>query len=79
MCSGLFPNPVSEKLYINMYDAAMFSDISIYSITGQLIYHSLLTNKHEEIEIDVANLSSGVYFVKLHSLKNVISNRFIKK
>jgi M6 family metalloprotease-like protein len=75
----LYPNPVSEKLHINITDAAMFSNISIYSITGQLVYHSFFANENKEIEIDVANLTSGVYFVKLYSQKNISSKRFIKQ
>jgi hypothetical protein len=75
----LFPNPVREKLHISTSCGNGLSNISIYSIAGQLVYHSLLTNGNDEIEIDVAGLASGVYFVKLHSQRNVISNRFIKQ
>lgn len=78
---ALFPNPVSEKLHIRILDADTYSNISIYSITGQLVYHSLLTNGNDEIEIeiDVAGLASGIYFVKLHSQKKISPKRFIKQ
>jgi M6 family metalloprotease-like protein len=75
----LFPNPSTKNLHIRYADMDEHSSFSIYSVTGQLIYHSQIIDATGEKIVDVSDWSAGVYFLKLHSPKNVVSKRFIKK
>lgn len=56
----VFPNPASGKIYINV-DAP--GEIGIYNIAGILLKQQMV-NSSQNI-IDISNLHSGVYFVKL--------------
>lgn len=60
----VFPNPVSSVLKIKNSNLVNLA-ITINDITGKVI-HSEKSNQHD-IEIDVENKSSGIYFVKVAS------------
>ncbi len=70
----VYPNPVSEVLYVNGGNTS-FTKISLNSISGDLL---LEKNGHDmkSTTIDVSNLSSGIYMVHLIGNNNV--NRVFK-
>jgi len=53
----IFPNPASEK--INVFGAISPHPIKIYNLTGELVLESECKS-----EIDVSNLSTGIYLIK---------------
>ncbi len=63
----IYPNPVRDNLKIeNLNDA---TDISIYTITGQLV--RTVPSVMGSVDIDMGNLSNGLYIVKMQSGKNI--------
>ncbi len=70
----VFPNPFSNKINIKN---SKNSDISIYSVTGLIIKE--LSNINSEQEIDLSDLKSGIYFVKIKTDNSVIVKKIIKK
>ncbi len=60
----IYPNPVGtdQLLYITPRETSIVS-VSIFSVQGDQVYHSTLTDP-EEISIDVSGLSNGVYILK---------------
>ncbi len=78
----IYPNPVNDILNISLPLQNVKENnlsITIYSITGQQIYfkqYEKVSNKH--IEIDISNISEGVYFVKLNNNNKLIMKRIIK-
>jgi len=69
------PNPVNDLVKIeseNIIDA-----ISIYSLGGELIYK--LTPKDNVAIINVIDLISGIYIIKVHSEVGIITKRLIKE
>jgi len=69
----LYPNPVEELLYIK-HENSIASNYSIYSINGAKIKEGIYVG-----EIDVSNLTSGLYFIHLE--QNGVSQieKFVKK
>jgi uncharacterized delta-60 repeat protein len=67
----IFPNPVSDRLYIVQLPAG--SQVTLIDQTGRLI--QTFNPDSETYEIDVNGLSSGTYFVQISSLA---SNRVYK-
>ncbi len=63
---NIYPNPVLDQLKINNLVEA--TDINVYSITGQLV--KTVSAAIGSVDIDVNNLSSGIYIVKMQSGKN---------
>ena len=66
----LFPNPVNGILNVNISDFR-FKKIEIYNSQGSLVMNK--TNLNSSNSIDVAGLSSGIYFVKLIENKNLLA------
>ncbi len=68
----LYPNPVDGKLFIQ--SAIDFSKVEVYSLLGEkLIEVSENTNT-----IDMQQLPTGIYFVKVYSENSSITKRIIK-
>ena len=70
----LFPNPVSETLFIAS-EGIPVESISIYSIAGKRVLSETSTTK----QIDVSGLKSGLYFAKIATSEGKSVQKFIKK
>lgn len=71
----IYPNPVTDHLIIS--DIIENSRITIYDITGKLIYQETLRNDVERISVDGWN--PGVYTVRIHSNEGSFTSKFVKK
>jgi hypothetical protein len=67
----LFPNPSSEFIQVSGLTTKV--DYTIYNILGEEIKKGIIS---DEEEIDVKNLNSGLYFLRLDN-RNTI--KFMKK
>jgi hypothetical protein len=58
----IFPNPVSDKLFVQIPDKLSGSMVSIYNSSG----HKILEKEaiKENIEFDFSKLPSGIYYLK---------------
>jgi len=70
----LSPMPAKDVLTITTKQAVAISSISIYNMLGQLV--QVLTNPNETI--DVSNLKTGSYFIKIVSNRGTASISFSK-
>jgi surface protein len=68
---SMYPNPVNDKLFIQGLSEA--TKVSIYNTLGKLLLSKTTTD-----EIDVDNLQSGVYIVKIVEQQKEIVLKFIK-
>ncbi|WP_029489373.1 T9SS type A sorting domain-containing protein [Ochrovirga pacifica] len=70
----VYPNPVEDRLNVAVKNQTI-SKIEIYAITGAKVVEAKNTSS-----LNVSNLNSGIYVVKIYSDTNVVSTkRFIKK
>ena len=69
------PNPVNDFLIIKKKADIDISSLSVYNALGQLIMTVLEPNS----DIDVSELKSGNYFIKVISNEGISSINFIKK
>ncbi|MGS2727298.1 aryl-sulfate sulfotransferase [Psychroserpens sp. BH13MA-6] len=68
----IFPNPTSHSIQINsQFDIDL---IEVYSLVGQKVIVS-----KNQTSIDLSNLDSGVYFIKVYSDSRNYSQRIIKQ
>ncbi len=78
---GMHPNPSTTKQVTIVYQVNNTSDnsIQIYNINGQQVYTKQLTNTNGFFNqnLDLSNLSNGVYLVKIKSDNNTISKKLI--
>ena len=61
---SVFPNPSKGKVQISVKEGVVVNDITLYDITGKMLYNTMNIN---EMEANLNNLSSGVYTVKVNS------------
>ncbi len=73
----LYPNPVNDKLYIEDLTLTQTLTIEIYDIYGRRQELSAVSCQSSVIE--VSNLKSGVYFVKIVTSEGETVKRFVKK
>ena len=72
-----FPNPVNDKLNIEFSSDLGEIKGTIYSLTGQKIQTFVQNSSKKTIE--TADLSKGIYFLKLESTKGTSTHKIVKK
>jgi fibronectin type 3 domain-containing protein len=72
----LFPNPANDRLYIKA--EAEIMEVSVYDVYGRVQNLRISESQNLRISIDVANLKSGIYFVKVNTDEGNIVKRIIK-
>ena len=68
-----FPNPVKNILTVNTSNNVKINNIHLYDVSGK---HILSSTKKQ---IDMSELSNGIYIIKIDSSKGSINKRIIKK
>ena len=71
----IYPNPTSNKLYIENLDRV--NKISIYNIVGVLILQRNIDKGRNEI--DLTDMRKGLYIIKIESEKAMIMQKLIKE
>lgn len=71
----VFPNPATDKINISYPES--IEQIEVRDMLGRLIQHESVQG--EQVELNIENLSSGLYLLKINTKGNTISKKFIKK
>lgn len=71
----LFPNPSSQQLNIKLKNLKLIT-FKIYNLRGQLIKSGDFNDNINQGSIDIHNINSGVYLLKINDLNTL---KFIKK
>ncbi|MBR0323964.1 MAG: T9SS type A sorting domain-containing protein, partial [Bacteroidales bacterium] len=73
---NVYPNPVNDRLYIET--ETVVEEVVVYDVFGR--HQVTETPSHQgDLSIDVADLNSGVYFVKVVTENGEAVQRFVKK
>jgi hypothetical protein len=72
---NFYPNPVSKILNVDVPNAG--SRISIYNALGEELIDIVAAKKH--LQIDVSELNTGLYFIKLEDSGEVVVSKFYKQ
>ena len=71
----LYPNPAKDILNIQSKQDVAINSVEIYNQLGQIVMASTNTLN----TIDVSNLASGTYFVKINTQKGSANVKFVKE
>ncbi|MGX7666512.1 T9SS type A sorting domain-containing protein [Flavobacterium pedocola] len=71
-----YPNPVKDMLYLNFPDEMMVNGYEIYDLLAQKVIISSLMDRKQ---INVSNLSHGVYMLKVKTENGTFNRKFIKE
>jgi len=72
---SIYPNPADQIINIELNKLDDFVGLEIINIEGKVIYEN---NKDKDLELDIENWQSGVYFVKIVTEKETGVLKFIK-
>ena len=71
----IYPNPTKDEAYLDyQLKEGQKGTISIYSISGQLLYEKALNSDNSKLIISTSNLNSGLYFYKVIVDEAIIAN-----
>jgi hypothetical protein len=73
---NIYPNPVNDRLFVEA--EAKIEEVVIYDIFGRQQV-TVTTSLQGNLSIDLSDLNSGIYFVKVKTENGEIAKRFIKK
>ena len=69
---SIYPNPANNVINVNA--ASTISNVEVYTITGQKVGN--FTANNTNTTISTANLTSGMYLMKIHTENGVINKKF---
>jgi hypothetical protein len=75
---AIFPNPTSGKLRMESGELRI-QIIEIYDIYGKIVlsHHSITSSSNQEL--DISNLSSGIYLIVIHTDIGIIHKKIVKE
>ncbi|HXA01083.1 MAG TPA: T9SS type A sorting domain-containing protein [Cytophagaceae bacterium] len=73
----IYPNPASDNIMVESGEFSEGTQLVIYDILGKAVKSNCISGN--KIEINISDLPSGAYFIKINTNNNIIIERFIKK
>lgn len=73
---SLYPNPVSDELFIEIKDNSDITFFEILNTTGQIVFTGMLT---EKTVVQTGSFAPGLYVIKFTNGKTVAFNKVIKE
>lgn len=62
---SIFPNPVKSMLFVNFPDAIDKINLELFNILGKQVFQTTILR--QEQNLDLSQLSSGIYIARLHA------------
>jgi hypothetical protein len=75
----VFPNPTSDKLYVELPKQNNNGIFVIYNVSGQEVYRERCSVDNPVLTVNTSSFVPGVYIIKLMSDQGVSVGKFIKE
>ncbi|MGB1207441.1 MAG: fibronectin type III domain-containing protein [Chitinophagales bacterium] len=77
----LYPNPCNDFLHIDLAETSENQnlEIVIFDMLGRLIKKQSIENNLQTLQLGVADLASGLYFIELKNETQQFQQKFVKK
>jgi len=73
----IYPNPISNYLKVQLYDQIEDAEIAVFDAQGRLLQNQTISNVGETT-VDVSELVSGSYFIRIKSEDVVETQKILK-
>lgn len=73
---SIYPNPTIDLCTIRLENSIM-DEVRVFDLSGKMV-RSMKVND-QEVKIDMSQLSSGTYFIRILSDKNVTTHKIVKQ
>ena len=74
---NIYPNPVNDRLYIETQTTTQ--TVEIYDVLGKAQNLRISESQNFRISVNVSDLNSGIYIIKINTEEGNIVRRFIKQ
>lgn len=73
---SVFPQPVKNSLNIQVkLNNSEINTLHLYNSQGKILSSNVLNKNDENINLDVSQFKSGIYFIKVHSKNNLYTKK----
>jgi len=73
----LFPNPTSRNVSISFSSNQQVNTISLMNINGVVIRNYDLTTTQNAQKLDISNISSGIYLVRVEGVNAIVTKKLV--
>ena len=70
---SVYPNPTQDVIFVGASDGLLLQQVEVFNVTGQKVLSST------ENEINVSDLKSGMYFVRVTADDRIVIQRIVKQ
>ncbi|MFN0290710.1 T9SS type A sorting domain-containing protein [Pedobacter helvus] len=77
LIANVYPNPAKDKVAI-VLKPGVYNQYSLAAMQGNVLLNGKISNKDELINLNLSNLSSGIYIIKLDGANGSTALRVIK-
>jgi len=74
-----YPNPVKEKVYLELNQEVTASDIFVYDIYGKRSEVKVSRTADESYDLDFSGMTSGIYIIKINMGETIETIRIVKQ
>jgi hypothetical protein len=74
---ALYPNPSSDHINVQLPSGVTKADLNVFDISGRLVRTTTVSSLNKLVNI--ADLTSGIYVLKIHSEGKTGAKQFVKK
>ncbi len=74
-----YPNPASNNITIAKREGISLNKVAIFDVTGRLINSIDLSKMNNEKTLDISNLESGIYLIRIEGENTSVAKQLIKK
>ncbi|QQS66993.1 MAG: DUF4397 domain-containing protein [Chlorobiota bacterium] len=75
---SVIPNPVMSNTLIKLNQFGIYKKYNIVNLMGEIQFSEIISNNQKEINLDMTNIISGIYFLQLFSNDNIIQKKIVK-
>jgi len=76
---SLYPNPAKEFVDVRIDGDVNVTGLEVYDVYGKVVRTVVGANNDSPIQINVSDLSAGMYFVRVMTDRGMVTKRFVKK
>jgi len=76
---SITPNPASDRVVLQSQFLSSESLVTVFNLQGRAVYSEQITPQNNRLEVNLSNLISGMYFVKISSEGMTNMSKLIKK
>lgn len=73
---SLFPNPVSETLFLNFQNEIGFAEITVLDLSGKTVLKKNISNT-SNTTIKTVDFTNGIYFIQIKFAQEVLTKKII--